>query len=207
MLLKLSIQSMEIFFLGTFGDIGCFSFSPNKIITTGQGGIIVTNNKKIYNYIKMFKNQGRSETGTGGDDEHFIKGSNLRLTNLQAAIGLSQLKKLKKRAKILKYNYLYYKKKLSSELRFFKFRKEEIPLWTDVFFYKRDILLDFLKKKKIDCRKFWKPMLEQKAYSQKDKKNDFLRNLFWLPSSFQLKNKQREYVVKTIKKFNNINEK
>ena len=45
--------------LGTFGDIGCFSFAPNKIITTGQGGLIVTNNYKLYKEIKSFQDQGR----------------------------------------------------------------------------------------------------------------------------------------------------
>ena len=47
-------------FLGTFGDIGCFSFAPNKIITTGQGGLIITNNKILYRKIKSFQDQGRS---------------------------------------------------------------------------------------------------------------------------------------------------
>ena len=46
-------------YLGTFGICGCFSFSPNKIINSGQGGLIVTNNKKIYKRIKRLKDQGR----------------------------------------------------------------------------------------------------------------------------------------------------
>ena len=96
MLQKLFFQNIKKF-LGTYGDIGCFSFSPNKIITTGQGGLLITNNAKIYKKIKMFKNQGRSVQGSGGDDDHIIRGSNLRLTNLQAAVGLSQLKKNKKK--------------------------------------------------------------------------------------------------------------
>ena len=188
-------------FLGTFGDIGCFSFSPNKIITTGQGGLIVTNNKKILKFIKMFKNQGRSEIGTGGDDNHKIRGTNLRLTNLQAAIGLSQLKKLESRAKKLRSHYLFYKKNLNKKFKLFHFRDEELPLWTDVHVEKRDKLLSYLNHKKIDCRKFWRPMSQQKSYNVKVKNFNFFNNLFWLPSSFNLDNSKKNYICKTLNNY------
>ncbi len=188
-------------YLGTYGDIGCFSFSPNKIITTGQGGLLVTNNSKIFNKIKMFKNQGRSIQGTGGDDNHIIRGSNLRLTNLQAAIGLSQLNKIKKRAKILRSHYLYYKKNLNKKIKIFDFRDEELPLWTDAYFGERDKLLKILFKKNIDCRKFWKPMSQQKSYVNKIEIDSYFKNLFWLPSSFNLNNFKKKYICKSINEY------
>jgi dTDP-4-amino-4,6-dideoxygalactose transaminase len=188
-------------YLGTYGDIGCFSFSPNKIITTGQGGLLVTNSSKIYDKIKMFKNQGRSGQGTGGDDNHIIQGSNLRLTNLQAAIGLTQLKKIKKRARILRSHYLYYKKNLNNKIKLFEFRDEELPLWSDAYFIERDNLLRNLYKKSIDCRKFWKPMSQQKSYVQKIKTDLYFKNLFWLPSSFNLNILKKKYICKTINEF------
>ena len=199
-------------FLGTYGDIGCFSFSPNKIITTGQGGLLVTNNKKYFNLIKMFKNQGRFGIGTGGDDNHIIKGSNLRLTNLQAAIGISQLKELNKRAKLLKEHYLSYKKGLSKNknITFFEFRNEELPLWTDIHYKKRNKLIEYLSKKKIDCRKFWLPMSNQKTYNNNPKKSikdTFFMQLFWLPSSFNLDNTQKKYICEMINNFSNKYEK
>ena len=83
-------------YLGTFGICGCFSFSPNKIINSGQGGLIVTNNKKIYKRIKRLKDQGRFLKGTGGDDKHNGLGFNFKYTNLQASVALSQMKELKK---------------------------------------------------------------------------------------------------------------
>ena len=57
-------------YLGTWGDAGCFSFSPNKTITTGQGGITITNDDNIANNLRMLKDQGRPVRGSGGDDIH-----------------------------------------------------------------------------------------------------------------------------------------
>jgi perosamine synthetase len=68
--------------LGTFGQVGCFSFAPNKIITTGQGGLVVTNNKKIYKKLKIFKDQGRVGPTTGGEDKYISLGFNLKIYKL-----------------------------------------------------------------------------------------------------------------------------
>lgn len=57
--------------LGTFGDIGCFSFSAPKIITTGQGGAVITDNKELFGRIIMLKDFGREK---GGTDDYLIKG-------------------------------------------------------------------------------------------------------------------------------------
>jgi len=54
-------------YLGTIGEVGCFSFSPAKTITTGQGGMVVTNNEEIFFKLKELKDQGRPRRGTGGD--------------------------------------------------------------------------------------------------------------------------------------------
>ena len=86
-------------FLGTLGDMGCFSFSPNKIITTGQGGMVVTNNKKLYLFLLKLKDQGRVGKVTGGDDKHVCVGYNFKFTNILSAVGLAQLSQLKKRKK------------------------------------------------------------------------------------------------------------
>ena len=91
--------------VGTFGDVAVFAFYPNKQMTTGEGGMIVTNNKEIYQYCKSASNQGRS------DDEQWLThdrlGYNYRLDELSAALGLSQLNKLdliiKKRQELANY--------------------------------------------------------------------------------------------------------
>jgi perosamine synthetase len=80
--------------LGTFGRAGCFSFSPNKTITTGQGGLIVTDDEALTVRLRELKDQGRPMRGTGGNDVHDSIGFNFKLTNLQAAVGMAQLARL-----------------------------------------------------------------------------------------------------------------
>jgi dTDP-4-amino-4,6-dideoxygalactose transaminase len=99
-------------YLGTIGDIGCYSLSPNKIFTSGQGGLLVTNNKKYYDKIRVFKTQGRIGVTNGGDDIHISPGGNFKLSNISAGLALSQLEKVNSRKKNLIKNYLNYKKKL-----------------------------------------------------------------------------------------------
>ena len=87
---------------GTFGDLGCFSFHPRKVITTGEGGMIITNNKKIAEKLKMLRNHGASRSDLerhvkkGGSllPEFNILGYNYRMTDIQGAIGVCQMKKL-----------------------------------------------------------------------------------------------------------------
>ncbi|MDK2820359.1 MAG: perosamine synthetase [Clostridia bacterium] len=76
---------------GTFGDIGCFSFNGNKVITTGGGGMVVTDNKEKADHIKFLVNQARDNSK---GYYHPELGFNYRMTNLEAALGLAQLKKV-----------------------------------------------------------------------------------------------------------------
>lgn len=80
--------------VGTFGDAAVFSFYPNKQMTTGEGGIIVTGDKKIDGLCRSLRNQGRSENRQWLDHERL--GYNYRMHELSAAIGVAQLKKLPK---------------------------------------------------------------------------------------------------------------
>ncbi len=77
--------------VGSFGDINCFSFFGNKIITTGEGGICVTNNKKLAYKMRILRDHGMNLKKRYWHDE---MGFNYRMTNLQAAVGLAQVKKL-----------------------------------------------------------------------------------------------------------------
>ena len=79
--------------VGTFGDIGCFSFFGNKTITTGEGGMIVTQNKDLHSRIVSMKSQGMS---TERYYWHDVLGFNYRMTNIQAAIGLAQIEQIDK---------------------------------------------------------------------------------------------------------------
>ncbi len=78
---------------GTFGDIGMFIFFGNKTITTGEGGMLITSDEKLFDNIKMIKGQGQSFTKRYW---HEIIGYNYRMTNIQAAIGLAQIERIDK---------------------------------------------------------------------------------------------------------------
>lgn len=96
--------------VGTIGDLGCFSLHPRKAITTGEGGIIVTNNDKLAEKIRILRNHGLSYKN--GKAEFVTPGLNYRMTNIQGAIGVVQLKKAdklnKKRIEAArKYNRLF----------------------------------------------------------------------------------------------------
>jgi len=86
--------------VGTFGDSSMFSFCQNKIITTGEGGAVVTNNENVYNRLKLIRSHGRVE-----DEKYFYSahsgdyvelGYNFRLSNILAALGIAQMKKVDK---------------------------------------------------------------------------------------------------------------
>ena len=100
-------------YLGTIADIGVFSFDFGKNITTGEGGCILTNNKKKYSFFKQYHDHGHMllKHLPRGNDKAAMAGFNYRMTELQAAVGLAQLKKLnfilrenKKRFNILNYH-------------------------------------------------------------------------------------------------------
>ncbi|HEY4162024.1 MAG TPA: DegT/DnrJ/EryC1/StrS family aminotransferase [Dongiaceae bacterium] len=76
---------------GTFGDVGVFSLFSDKVITTGEGGILVTQSDMLFEKIRLLRNQGRENSGTF---EHPALGMNFRITDMQAAIGLAQIRKL-----------------------------------------------------------------------------------------------------------------
>ena len=77
--------------VGTFGDISCFSFFSNKVITTGEGGMVVTNHEKLNHKMAILRDHGMSRSRRYW---HETVGFNYRMTNLQAAVGLAQLEQI-----------------------------------------------------------------------------------------------------------------
>jgi len=80
-------------FAGTFGDGGVFAFYPNKQMTTGEGGMIITNNETIYNLCDSYKNQGRDNQNMQWLDHKYL-GYNYRMSEMQAALGVEQFKRI-----------------------------------------------------------------------------------------------------------------
>ncbi len=81
--------------LGTIGELGCYSFDSVKTITCGEGGAVITNNETIYNHAHMFSDHGHDHIGHDrGAEDHPIMGLNFRISEMNAALGLAQLRKL-----------------------------------------------------------------------------------------------------------------
>lgn len=91
--------------LGSIGDAGCFSFQSSKNLTSGEGGMVITNNKKIFDLVNSLRNVGRVEGGEWY--EHHNLGCNYRITQLQAVLLSHQLKRLKEQTQLRNKNGLY----------------------------------------------------------------------------------------------------
>ncbi|MBI2444544.1 MAG: DegT/DnrJ/EryC1/StrS family aminotransferase [Candidatus Magasanikbacteria bacterium] len=195
-------------YLGTFGRAGCFSFAPNKTITTGQGGLIVTDDPELHIALRRLKDHGRPRRGTGGDDRHDTIGYNFKFTDLQAAVGLGQLTYWKQRIARMKKNYELYRAELAGlpGITVFPSQPEEIPQWTDIMVEnRRDELETALARQGIDCRKYWFPLHQQLAYRLPDDNFPIANRLsprcLWLPSAFTLTDADVHQVCVAIKKF------
>ena len=162
---------------GSFGDISCFSFYGNKIITTGEGGMCLTNNEELAEKMKILRDHGMNPNKRYWYD--FI-GFNYRMTNLQAAVGVAQLEKLDEFAKKKRQIARRYSEELN-ELE----EKELITLhpemsWAkcvywmycilvkDKFGISRDELMKKLEEKGIETRPFFYPIHVMPPYKNNE---------------------------------------
>ena len=138
--------------IGTFGSIGCFSLSTPKIISTGQGGFLVTDNDEVARKIRMIKNFGRQ---SGGIDIFETFGINFKFTDIQAVIGIEQMKKLPDRVIRMKQIFDRYYSSLSNipNIKILPSQYEGwIPWFVDIYSNRRDELVNFLKIHNIQTR-------------------------------------------------------
>jgi len=153
--------------LGTYGHAGAFSFSPNKFITTGQGGLVVTRDGAAATRLRELKDQGRAVQGTGGDDLHPRLGFNFKMTDMQAAVGLRQLEALDRRLDRARQRDRWYRQRLGdlASLRFPETSDdEEVCLWTDILAERADAIVSALREARIGHRRFWHPLHTQGTY-------------------------------------------
>lgn len=181
--------------LGTLGIAGCYSLSPNKIIGSGQGGLVVTDDDGMAARLREIKDQGRPVRGTGGgDDAHPTTGYNFKYTNLQAAVALAQLDHVEERAGHQRMLRRLYGQRLDAlnglYLPPFDLDGGELPLWIDALSPRRDALIAYLRERGADCRPIWRPLHSQPAFAAPDEDFPNSRMIgdqgFWLPSALVL---------------------
>ncbi len=127
--------------LGSYGDLGCFSFDYVKTITCGEGGALITNNKRYYKNADHYSDHGHDHIGKDrGAEGHPFLGYNFRISELNAAIGLAQIRRLDEFLKIQKRNYSILRSALESieGLRFRKVPEGGIENYSFLSFYLPD---------------------------------------------------------------------
>lgn len=172
--------------LGTFGDVGSFSFSAPKVITTGQGGALVTDNDNLIEMMRKIKDFGRVREGV---DEHCALGYNFKFTDLQAVVGLAQLTKLDRRVQRKKEIFALYRSELADvrEVAFVETNLDDTSPWfIDVLVPDPLALREYLHEREIGSRPFYPPLHTQAPYrliGHYPEAEHVSRHGLWLPSS------------------------
>ena len=146
-------------YLGTQSHMGCFSLSMAKLISTGQGGFIVTKQKEIYEKLKLIRSHGVSNTMKVAWD---MKGFNFRYNDIQASIGLEQLEEVNKRIDHLIKLYKRYEEQIR-DIPFIKLipvsiSSGEVPLYIEILCEESENLAKFLNDQGIETRPFFPEM-------------------------------------------------
>jgi len=193
-------------FLGTIGKIGCFSLQSNKVITSGQGGIIVTNDERYYEIMRRLRDFGRM---SNKEFLHEKVGYNLKFNDLSAALALGQFIRLDEKIKMLIEQKERYEELLKeiSEISFFKNGEEEVPLWVDSLVEDREKLIEYLNLQNIYPRRCWPALHKNPPYKNRGGDEDFpnsayiSKNCLWLPNGPAISDEQIVFICNKIKDF------
>lgn len=208
-LIEDSAQSLGSFYpdgrhMGAVGKTGIFSFSAPKVITTGQGGAVVTNDYEIARKLWELKDFGRTSTGC---DTHDTIGWNFKFTDLQAVVGIEQMRKLEWRVERKKEILKLYQKLLKDAEQIEFFEQDlacTTPWFIDVLVEYRTGLMEYLADNNIGTRAMYPPINKQKAYNipgEYEISNVVGTKGLWFPSSSRLSDEQIHYVCDKIKEF------
>jgi perosamine synthetase len=197
--------------LGTIGDVSTNSFFGNKIITTGEGGAVITNDDAVALKCRELRDHGMSYRKKY---HHIDLGYNYRMTNLQAAIGLAQIEKLDEILLNRKKQMDSYYEMLTGVDGIILRKYQE---WCDPVHWmmtitldaqhNRDNFLKYMKMQGIDCRQMVNPVHHAQHFVESYDDGSFLNSIsiskqsVHLPSSINLTNQQLEYICKCVKSF------
>lgn len=192
-------------FAGTIGDIGVYSYNGNKIITTGGGGMVVSNDLETLEKVKYLSTQAKD------DALHYVHndvGYNYRMTNLQAAVGIAQMEQIEKFIEIKTKNYFEY---LKNGIDLIRFRSD---IRTNYWFYSymsnsKEELIRKLNEKGVQSRPIWNLICDLPPYRGTYRYDIQKARKYWkcvvnIPCSTTLSKSQVKFVSDTIKCFENV---
>ena len=207
---KYTIGKYRDRYAGTIGDFGCYSFNGNKIITTGGGGAVTSNNPDIVNHLRFLSTQAKTDPHYYIHDEI---GYNYRMTNLQAALGVAQMEKLPEFIRRKHKNYDLYKD-LFYDFEYGKLMPFREGTDSNRWFYSLCINRNFIKnsmkdivvalrKKGIETRPIWGLINEQKPYEGEvtyklEKAPYYAHRVLNIPSTTQITKDEIKYVVNEV---------
>jgi len=209
LLIEDSAQSLGSFYpdgrhVGRAGLVGSFSFSAPKIISTGQGGALITDSDEIASKLRRLKDFGRSG---GGNDIHDSIGYNFKFTELQAVIGIEQMKKLGVRIRRKKEIWKRYSEGLASVSGIKLFDHDlqcTAPWFIDSLAENREALIARLRDAGVQTRIMYPPINKQVAYQVAGEhavSNLIGEKGLWLPSAVQLSDSQIDHITASIRAF------
>lgn len=195
-------------YLGTYGKMGCFSLQSNKIISCGQGGVVVTNDVEYYEVLRRIRDQGRVNNS---EKEYLIEGYNFKFNDISAAIMLGQFKLLEQRKQLALNQHSQYKKELA-EIKQIRFpetylEKGEIPFRIDIIVKNRKELIEYLKSHNIQALECWPSIHRTKSCLNQGNDSEFPNssyisdNVLWIPNGPAVNEQDIFYVCNKIKEF------
>lgn len=203
--------------VGNFGDSAVLSFCQNKIITTGEGGAVVTDSRDIYEKLLLTRSHGRLETGdyfsSAGLFDYIDIGYNFRMSNITAALGISQIKKADKIIDMRQKNSKYLTKRILEETDKIKIihppegYNHVYQLYTAIA-EDRDNLIDYLKDNNIITKIYFDPVHLSHFYREKlgykcdlPVTEDMAKRTITLPMYPSLSRAEMDFMAETIGKF------
>jgi perosamine synthetase len=207
--------------VGSFGDVAMFSFCGNKVITTGEGGMLVTDQRDVYERLKLIRSHGRLETenyfASAKVMDYICLGYNWRMSNVTAALGISQLEKLDKVVEMRRRNAAYMSGPLS------KLSEIEPPNTPKGFFHvyqmytvkvrdgekTRDGLKGYLGDKGVMTKVYFSPVHLTSFYREKfgfqggelPITEKISKQVLTLPMYASLTKDEMKYVIESVKSF------
>ena len=198
---------------GSIGLFGAFSFHGTKTITTGEGGMFVTNNRNLYEEVLTLSNHGRKK----GEKREFwpeVTGFKYKMSNISASIGLAQVERIDELVNFKRNIFYRYKKNLSDLP--IRMNPESLSCengyWMPTIIFNESLninsqaIIDFLQSSNIDARNFFWPLSAtsipgEKAFNKIYLSESIHKRALNLPSSFEIKNSEIDYVCDLIKIF------
>ena len=194
--------------VGSIGDVGTFSFFGNKIITTGEGGMVVTNDNKLNEKMRLLKGQGVDPQKRYW---HTVVGYNYRMTNIEAAIGLAQLEKIEThiglRREIMK-KYEQYLQPIKEYISFQKITEESESIYwmvsisfNDNVALERDLIMQKMQEAGIETRPVFYVINEMPPYKSDEKfecASKIAENSINVPTYGTLSDEDIKYVCDTL---------